>query len=95
VDLEIAFVNEGVGPGKLLQRALADGLTSSLQEQMENIHRPASKLDGLPFSKEQLLSRHEPERAKDEYGVFAHDAHSTDLAWAEESTLLGRKTKTL
>lgn len=61
IDLEIAVVEEGAGPGGLHQLILADELAGALHQRLEQLEGAAAHFDRLAIEKKKLAARHQPE----------------------------------
>src|ERR1700730_1036231 len=63
-DLEIAFVDEGIGPDLCAQLSLADPLTAAFNKSDQEIEGATAEADGFVSFQQQPLSRQQPEATK-------------------------------
>jgi len=64
MDLQVAVIDEDVGPSERYQSVFADLLSRPQHQQVENVQRPATQLHGPVLPQENPLARNKPERSE-------------------------------
>jgi hypothetical protein len=70
VDLQIALIDEYVGPREFDQGGLADLLSRAHHQQVQNVQRPAAQLHRSVVPREELPARNEPERPEHKGNLY-------------------------